>query len=233
MKKLLLTLLMTLSGMNLLATHHMTYFVYVESHFPQGYWKDSDLIDARQGAFLYPYQYTDLLGTVQRDFFQTLLDRLEQHHDFYSRVELASPKKADAPNGESDTLAFVIGRGLTPDQLSTLRNELTATLLNTGLVRVVELNYRDGSKKHSLDEDDLEIPLFELMPAGKQALERKTPQGVRDTVYQTRTDTVAIRPESSEKGLFSRHSCWDRYLWLAIIVVLLILLLRQSALKRT
>jgi len=204
-------------AMNLHATHHLTYFVYVESVFQQGYWKDAEQVYDQKGVFLYPHKYTDLFGTVKEDFYNKILSRLKSHHDFYRHVTLDSNVlKKEGHREWYDTLSFAVESDLSQQQLKTLRNELTATILAAGESDAIRLNHYDREgrkvKTETLDEGDLDYPLFELS-IGK---ERKT---VRDTVYRTRTDTVRTerRPPGSDA---ESAGCWDRYLWLGIILVL-------------
>jgi hypothetical protein len=212
--------------------------VYVESFFPQGYWKDADQVSDHQGVFLYPYQYTDLFGTVKEDFYSKILSRLESHHDFYQHVALDSNVlKKDGYRELYDTLNFAVQTGLTPGQLKTLRNELTATVLSAGESRAVRFNHYDRQgkriKTEILDYEDLDYPLFELVSiresksAGTEGVEKV----VHDTVYQTHTDTVRVerKPTADDAG---SAPCRDRYLWWAIILVLGILLFRERRKRR-
>lgn len=229
MKKILMLMVFLLAAFNLKATHHMTYFVFVETNFAQGYWKDAELTYDHGGTFLYPYKYTDLFGTVKEDFYRKLLDRLEAHHDFYAQVELDDNElKTEGYREYYDTLNVALKGALTSSQLRTLKNELTATILNAGESKAVRLNfYENGQHTQTevLDYTHLDYPVFELvsMDEGSKPAERVVEQTVHDTIYQTRTDTVYKDPKKGgEMG--DTSSCWDRYLWLGIIGVLVILL---------
>ena len=226
MKRLLLILLGGLLAFNLQATHHLTYFVYVKTSFQQGYWKDADRVYDRGGVFLYPYQYTDLFGTVKVDFYNKLLDRLNSHHDFYQHVALDSNVLKQEGNREFyDTLNFAVEPGLSQEQLQTLRNELVATVLAAGESNAIRLNHHDSRgtqvKTETLDYGDLDYPLFELVRiGGDTTTEAKVKEEtVIDTIYRTRTDTLraSSEPATGDDGF---PACWDRYVWLGIILVL-------------
>lgn len=229
MKKFLVLMAILLAASSMKATHHMTYFVFVETNFAQGYWKDAELTYDHGGTFLYPYKYTDLFGTVKEDFYRKLLDRLEEHHEFYGQVKLGENElKTEGYREYYDTLNVALHGTLTPSQLRMLRNELTATILNAGECKAVRLIFHENGrhkKTEVLDYSSLDYPVFELvtMEAVSQPVERVVEQTVHDTIYQTRTDTVFKEPKKAEaKGDAAR--CWDRYLWLGIIVVLVIYL---------
>lgn len=224
MKKLVLFLTGMVMAVTLHATHHLTYFVYVETVFQQGYWKDADRVYDHQGVFLYPHQYTDLFGTVKEDFYAKVLQRLESHHDFYQHVALDSNVlKKDGYRELYDTLNFAVKETLSQQQLKTLRNELTATVLAAGESKAIRLNHYDRQgkkiKTETLNEDDLDYPLFELAGNKKRIT-------VRDTIYRTRTDTVRVKQQPTGGGVESA-SCWDRYVWLGIILILAILLIHE------
>lgn len=234
MNRLLLIVALLLVSSSLRATHHITYFVFVETHFVQGYWKDAPMTYEQQGAFLYPHQYTDLMGTVKREFYQKLLDRLGEHHDFYSHVKLDSNTLHRSGHREYyDTLNIAVEAGLSGDDLRTVKNELTATVLSAGETRAVRLNhYQSGQlvRDEVLDYSDLDYPVFDLTVMKKSPGEKAESAGerIRDTIYRTRVDTVWADGHSNRKGDQEiLESCWDRYLWLGIIVVLLILLFRR------
>jgi len=229
MKKILLLMTILLAASSMKATHHMTYFVFVETNFAQGYWKDAELTYDHGGTFLYPYKYTDLFGTVKEDFYKKLLARLEEHHDFYAQVKLDENElKTDGYREYYDTLNVAVKEALTLSRLQTVRNELTATILHAGECKAVRLNfYENGqhTKTEVLDYSSLDYPVFELvtMDAESKPVERVVEQTVHDTIFQTRTDTVYKGSKKVEaKGGAAR--CWDRYLWLGIIVVLVIYL---------
>lgn len=220
---------------SLRATHHITYFVFVETHFIQGYWKDAPMTYEHQGAFLYPHQYTDLMGTVKREFYQTLLDRLGEHHDFYSHVKLDSNTLHRSGHREYyDTLNIALDAGLSGDDLRTVKNELTATVLSAGETRAVRLNhYQAGQlvRDEVLDYSDLDYPVFDLTEMEESSRGKAESAGdrIRDTIYRTRVDTVWADGHRDRRGDQEiLESCWDRYLWLGIIVVLLILLFRRK-----
>ena len=234
MQKILFVLMMMALALNLKATHHLTYFVYVESHFPQGYWKDADLAYDHQGVYLYPHQYTDLFGTVKVDFYQKLLDRLEEHHSFYEKVKLEENELNQEYDREAcDTLQFAVQQGLSEDQMKTIRNELTATVLGAGECRAVRLNHYQGAERTGtelLDYSHLDYPLFELVSADdeqKQPETRIVEKRVHDTVYRTIRDTV-FAERHSRRSTGDSRSCWDRYLWIGIILVLSGFILRSS-----
>jgi hypothetical protein len=229
MKKLVLFLTGTVLALNLQATHHLTYFVYVESVFQQGYWKDADRVTDHQGVFLYPYKYTDLFGTVKEDFYNKMLTRLKSHHDFYQQVALDSNVlKQDGYREYYDTLNFAVQAGLSQQQLKTIRNELTATVLTAGESDAIRLNHYDREgmkvKTETLDFADLDYPMFEL--AGNK--EKET---VHDTIYQTRTDTVRLEHQPTS-GDTESATCWDRYVWLGIILLLGILIIHERRKNR-
>jgi len=232
MKKILFLLAILLAAFNLKATHHMTYFVFVETNFAQGYWKDAELTYDHAGTFLYPHKHTDLFGTVKEAFYKKLLDRLEEHHDFYGKVQLDENElKKDGYREYYDTLNVALMEAFPPSRIQTAKNELTATILNAGECEAVRLNfYENGQrvKTEVFDYSHLDYPVFDLvtMDAVSEAGQRVAEKTIHDTIYQTRTDTVYTGPEQREaKG--DAGKCRDRYLWLAVIVVLLVYLLRK------
>jgi len=239
MKKILLALSLLLVASNIQATHHLTYFVYVESYFPQGYWKDAEMTFKHGGVFLYPHQYTDLFGTVKEDFYKKLLQRLEEHHDFYARVQLDNNRiKNDNHREYYDTLKVALGYDLSDDQLRTVRNELIATVIAAGECEALRLNHYNADGKRvrteTLDYRDLDYPLFELVSSpGEDKAKTSSPEKatgqakpVPDTIYQVRRDTVKVEDPGEDAG-GSVFACWDRYLWWAIILVLAVLLWRK------
>ncbi|MFP4620956.1 MAG: hypothetical protein ACLFM7_06560 [Bacteroidales bacterium] len=218
----------------------MTYFVYVETQFVQGYWKDASNVYESGDKFLYPYSYTDLFGTVKKDFYNKLLERLGEYHDFYSAVSLDSNKlKREGYREFYDTLNFAVQTELTAEQIKTVKNELTTTVLSAGECQAIRLRFYQNGELHNskvYDYSDLDYPVFDLvsMNKGRPPVTRIVKVHVRDTVYQTSTDTVvqqkAKDPQEEEgkgKEITGRQSCWDRYLWLGIIAVLGILLVRE------
>jgi len=234
MNRLLTIVAFLLVSSSLLATHHITYFVFVETHFVQGYWKDAPMTYQHQGAFLYPHQYTDLMGTVKREFYQKLLGRLGEHHDFYTHVKLDSNTLHRSGHREYyDTLNIAIDKSLSEKDLRTVKNELTATVLSAGETRAVRLNhYSSGQlvRDEVLDYSDLDYPVFDLTNMEETSARKERPTGgrVRDTIYRTRVDTVWADGHRDRRGDQEiLRSCWDRYLWLGIIVVLLIFLFRN------
>ena len=240
MKKLALSLFLFVFALSVKATHHMTYFVYVETQFVQGYWKDAANVYESGDKFLYPYSYTDLFGTVKKDFYNKLLERLGEHHDFYSAVSLDSNElKREGYREFYDTLNFAVQPELTPEQIKTLKNELTTTVLSAGECQAIRLNFYQDDEIHKAevyDYSDVDYPVFDLvsMKKGRPPVTRIVKMRIRDTVYQTSTDTVvhkkgkdAGEEAAEEKEVTRRKSCWDRYLWLAIIAVLVVLLVRE------
>lgn len=240
MKRIGLTLFLLVFAFSLKATQNLTYFVYVESQFLQGYWKDADEVYNSGNKFLYPHSYTDLFGTVKKDFYNKLLERLNEHHDFYTAVSLDSNTLKKVGYKEFyDTLNFAVQPELTADQIKTVKNELTTTVLSAGECQAIRLKfYQNGQPEKSrlYDYSDLDYPVFDLvnMKRGRQRVTRVVEKHVRDTIYKTRTDTVKQEKEKDtlegvqkEPGEMQRRSCWDRYLWLAVIAVLGILLVRE------
>lgn len=238
MKRIGLTLFLLVIAFSLKATQNLTYFVYVESQFLQGYWKDGGEVSKSGNKFLYPYRYTDLFGTVKKDFYNKLLERLNEHHDFYTAVSLDSNTLKRVGYREFyDTLNFAVQPELTDAQIKTVKNELIATVLSAGESQAIRLKfYKNGEPQKSsiYDYSDLDYPVFDLvrMKKGRPPVTRIVEKQTRDTVYQTRTDTVkqgkdTLEGVQKEPGEMQRRSCWDRYLWLAIIAVLGILLVRE------
>ena len=240
MKKLALIISLFVFSLNLKATHHMTYFVYVETQFAQGYWKDAVDVYENGDKFLYPHSYTDLFGTVKKDFYNKLLERLEEHHTFYSYVSLDSNKlKREGYREFYDTLNFAVQPEITSAQIKTVKNELTTTVLSAGECQAIRLNFYHDEEIHNAevyDYSDVDYPVFDLvsMKKGRPPVTRIVKMRIRDTVYQTSTDTVvhkkgkdAGEEAAEEKEVTRRKSCWDRYLWLAIIAVLVVLLVRE------
>lgn len=241
MKKLSLIIFLFFLAFSLKATHHMTYFVYVETQFAQGYWKDAGQVYEGGDKYLYPHRYTDLFGTVKVDFYNKILERLGEHHDFYSAVGLDSNRLKRVGYREFyDTLNFAVQPGLTSAQIKTVKNELTTTVLNAGECEAIRLKfYRNGQPEESriYDYSDVDYPVFDLvnLKGGIQPVTRIVEKRIRDTVYQRRTDTV-IRGKQKEasqemiedQGKTRKRTCWDRYLWLGVIVVLLMLLIREK-----
>ena len=241
MKKLALIFILSVFALNLKATHHMTYFVYVETQFVQGYWKDAANVYESGDKFLYPYSYTDLFGTVKKDFYNKLLERLGEHHEFYSAVSLDSNKlKREGYREYYDTLNFAVQPELTAPQIRTIKNELITTVLSAGECQAIRLNfYSNGQAEKSsvFDYSDVDYPVFDLvsLEKGRPPVTRIVERHIRDTVYQTSTDTVVHKKgkdtneqAEKEKEITRRKSCWDRYLWLAIIAVLVVLLVREK-----
>ena len=244
MKRIGLTIFLFVFALNLKATHNLTYFVYVESQFLQGYWKDAGEVYESGDKFLYPYVYTDLFGTVKKDFYNKLLERLNEHHGFYTAVSLDSNTlKREGYREFYDTLNFAVQPELTDAQIKTVKNELIATVLSAGECQAIRLKfYKNGEPQKSgiYDYSDVDYPVFDLvrMKKGSPPVTRIVEKQIRDTIYQTRIDTVKQGKEEDtlegvqkESGKMERRSCWDRYLWLAIIVVLGILLIRERSVK--
>lgn len=222
------------------ATHNMTYFVYVETHFVQGYWDLAPMVYESGDRYLYPHTYTDLFGTVKVDFYNKLLKRLGEHHDFYSSVSLDSNKLKRVGYREFyDTLNFAVQAGLNAGQIKTVKNELTTTVLNAGSCRAIRLKfYRNGDLENTetYNMNDLDYPVFKLVDIGegKQRPTRIVERRVHDTVYQVKTDTVIRKkPEETDQKTEqaskkrNRGACWDHYLWIGIILILLALLIQE------
>jgi len=234
MKKIFMLSFFLVGATTLSATHHLSYFVYVETHFEQGYWKDADMTYDHAGAFLYPHQYTDLFGTVKADFYRKLLERLEQHHGFYEKVRLDDNELKKVGHREYyDTLNIALEKGLTDAQLQTARNELTATILSAGEAQAVRLNFYEQNRRiktEVLDYSHLDYPVFELVAMDESIHERTriVEKKVHDTVYQTRVDTV-VADHRQQQAEGAAGNCWDRYLWLAIIGVLAVYLWKKRS----
>jgi hypothetical protein len=240
MKSITIIFFMLLFVFSAKAAHHMTYFVYVETRFAQGYWEDAGEVYDSGDKYLFPHQYTDLFGTIKISFYKKVLERLEEHHDFYSRVRLDSNELKKVGYREFyDTLNFAIESGLNDEQIKTLKNELTTTILNAGECRALRVRvYEEGIpvKTRIYDYDDVDYPVFSLvrMKKGRPPVTRIMERQVQDTVFRKRTDTVierlkkdTLREVKNEKEEATKRNCWDRYLWLAIIAVLSVLLIRE------
>ncbi len=245
MKRLAILLFWFVIALTAKATHHMTYFVYVETQFVQGYWKDAANVYESGDKFLYPYSYTDLFGTVKKDFYNKLLERLGEHHEIYSAISLGSNKlKREGYREFYDTLNFAVQPKLNASQIKTVKNELTTTVLSAGECQAIRLRfYQNGELQDSkvYDYSNVDYPVFDLisMKKGRPPVTRIVKKRIRDTVYQTSTDTVVQQKakdsqekEGKGKEITGRQSCWDRYLWLAIIAVLAVLLVRERRRSR-
>lgn len=154
MKQILLTLLLFIAiGQNCPATEWGTYFVYIQTDYPQGPWIRTSILD-KSGSYtyLYPKKHEDLFGSEGKDLAIAIFNHLKkdtEHPESYNFQYTLSLV--------ADTV--VIQTKIITD-LEAIKNELIAsfTLNSFKAIKIIE-----QGKTIIYQLKDISIPYMDLV----------------------------------------------------------------------
>lgn len=195
MKILLATFALILS-INVSATHTLSYYVYYETEYVQGPWLRTNILDESDYRYLQAEMYEDLFGTVNVDLVEKLLSRLKD-------------RKPDVYNWKYD-LSFigdtvVITSKSQIAKLSTIQNEITATLLFNNFKAV---KYVLNGKTQIFDLSNLTLPYFDLVSGRVEEV----------IVVDTTVVVEQVLPPEIEEPIQKKRNPYK--IWLIISIIL-------------
>ena len=173
MKKFILLLCLLMAPLSrLFATIDGTYIVYFEETYVQGPWNDGERVF--NNPYLLPKFYTELMGSVEVQVYQMILDKLKaEKPSVYSAVEVPF---IDEPLNPLDTVLVKVG-DIQQKNWLTIKNEILASFTANGNCKVV-LFERKGKTEY-LTAEDIDYPKFTL--GGELTI---------DTAKATKSDTI-------------------------------------------
>jgi hypothetical protein len=149
--KTLFLILFILIGVKAKATYWLTYYIYTETEYSQGPWKNAKTTDLYHSMYLAAKPHEELFGTVENQFLnQVLSDLRKEKPRLYSQDISVDSKK--------DTVTVRI-KGNTPNKAS-IFNEMTATYTANGY-SVVQFDINDTM--YTKTWNDLTLPYMDLV----------------------------------------------------------------------
>ena len=164
---------MTIS-LNSFGTEWLTYFVYYETEYVQGTWTRTNIFEQSNYKYLTVEAYEDLFGSGDNQFVKKLLTRLKTKKPELYKWNYDMSFKGDT---------VIISTNEKPENLGTIKNEITATLTFNNF-KAVTFNF--GNNSETLTKNDLTIPYFDLVS--------------NESTYQS-IDTTKIKEQSRQNQI--------------------------------
>lgn len=190
--KVFLTILTLTISLNSFATEWLTYYVYFETEYSQGTWTRTDILEQSKYKYLTVEVYEDLFGSGDEQLVDKFLSRLKtKKPDLYKwKYDLTF---------QGDTV--VITTKEKPENIETIKNEITATLTFNNF-KAVTFNFGDNSE--TLTNKDLTLPYFDL---------------VSKQMTQTTDTTVIQQPSEQNQTAQPTETKNPLTIWLIISII--------------
>ncbi|MEZ4804402.1 MAG: hypothetical protein R2852_02665 [Bacteroidia bacterium] len=150
MKTVFLTLILLL-GFEASATHWLTYYIYTESEYIQGPWKQANTIEKYKSKYLQATPHEGLFGTGEQDFLNQILNDLR-------KVKPSRYKQDIRLDSKNDTVLIRIAGPI--QNKESLFNEMTASYTANGY-NVVQFDINDSIYLKTWK--DLTLPYMDLV----------------------------------------------------------------------
>lgn len=149
--KVFLTILTLTISLNSFATEWLTYYVYFETEYSQGTWTRTNILEQSNYKYLTVEAYEDLFGSEDEQLVDKFLSRLKTKKPDLYKWKYNLTFKGDT---------VVITTKEKPENIATIKNEITATLTFNNF-KAVTFNFGDNSE--TLTNKDLTLPYFDLV----------------------------------------------------------------------